>query len=201
MTEKKEEKLSPYKATTGKIRYISGLKNESYQNALLAKLRRGMNKAPGEDPDLWGIMYGNMDESFFEKNSWVTPTHYEWAVYISITLFAHHQQGYDVKARPMHKQDVSFAAALSKLVADDIECQKLLKKIDRTTSSDDIQTFAAYLRRLIDLLKKEGIAFDYGELAEDIFRWQFDDGPKKINLLWGRKFGSEYSKNHTINEN
>ena len=201
MTEKKEEKLSPYKATTGKIRYISGLKNESYQNALLAKLRRGMNKAPGEDPDLWGIMYGNMDESFFENNYGAAPTRYEWAVYIAITLFAHHQQGYDINARPMYKQGVPFASALSRLVIDDSDCQKLFKKIDRATSSDDVQTFAAYLRRLIDPLKKEGIAFDYGELAEDIFKWQFDDGPEKINLLWGRKFGSEYTKNHTINEN
>ena len=74
-------------------RKISILLSQSRENTkILAELRRGIGKIPGEVPQLWGYFLDSMPEEFYGDNE---PSRAEWAVYTSLTLFALHQQGKD----------------------------------------------------------------------------------------------------------
>lgn len=59
--------------------------------AQLAMLRRGVGKKPGDLPELWGILFGDLPEEFLSVSG--EPTREEWAVYTALTLYALHQQG------------------------------------------------------------------------------------------------------------
>ena len=79
---------------------LTKIENESAVRANLARLRRGIGKNPGELPELWDITLEGMPENLYSNNG--MPTKAEWAVYNSLTLFALHQQGKDVKTNMMH---------------------------------------------------------------------------------------------------
>ena len=64
--------------------------------AVLARLRRGIGKRPGEIPELWEWMMTDEQLRFSE------PTYEEWASYIALTLYAFHQQGNDIKQHQMN---------------------------------------------------------------------------------------------------
>ena len=72
-----------------RIRQIQGLP-EHPRRAALANLRRGIGRAPGELPELWGSFLQEMPPEFFSRNG--NPTAAEWAIYLALTLFALHQQ-------------------------------------------------------------------------------------------------------------
>ena len=72
------------------INSILEQKNNSGGRARLARLRRGIGKAPGELPELWGEFLNGLPEELFRKNEALKNA--EWAIYISLTLFALHQQ-------------------------------------------------------------------------------------------------------------
>ncbi|HBG23036.1 MAG TPA: hypothetical protein DDW83_07265, partial [Peptococcaceae bacterium] len=67
-----------------------------WSRAMLAKLRRGIGKQPGELPELFEILFMDMPEELYGIGD--EPSYAEWAIYTSLTLFALHQQGKD---RPM----------------------------------------------------------------------------------------------------
>ena len=70
---------------------ISQLLEQSGSNSgILAQLRRGIGKEPGEMPQLWGYFLQDMPEEFFGRDE---PSRAEWAVYSAVTLFSLHQQG------------------------------------------------------------------------------------------------------------
>lgn len=72
-----------------RIRQIQGLP-EHPRRAALANLRRGIGRAPGELPELWGSFLQEMPPEFFSRNG--NPTAAEWVIYLALTLFALHQQ-------------------------------------------------------------------------------------------------------------
>ena len=78
--------------TKRKLFYLANA-SEGKNRALLAEIRKGIGKSPGEDPKLWGILFEGMPDDMMSQNE--ESTYAEWAVYISITLYALHQQGKD----------------------------------------------------------------------------------------------------------
>ena len=72
-------------------------KNTSGGRAALAKLRRGIGKKPGEMPELWGVFLNKMSPELFSRTG--EPSRAEWAIYISLTMFALHQQGSPLRMR------------------------------------------------------------------------------------------------------
>ena len=72
--------------------------------AELAELRRGVGRAPGEKPMLWGTILTNLPEEFYGRNG--EPSRAEWAIYIALTMFALHQQGHDIKTECMHADKI-----------------------------------------------------------------------------------------------
>ncbi len=169
-------------------------------NAMLASLRRGAGKAPGELPELFGVVLPELPEEFVSIDG--TATKGEWASYISLTLYALHRQGGDDKNDMAHtKEKVSVGRAL-KLLSDrqrdgkqDINAEKrALQKMQVLITSKDMNELSYHLRGVIQLLKREGIALNYITLAEDLYEFQDTDGKNHVSLRWGRDFYWEKNK-------
>ncbi len=164
--------------------------------AVLAQLRRGVGLVPGEKPELWSILFEGMPEEMLSKNG--VPTRAEWAVYIALTMFALHQQGYDIGTQCMHREEQSLGKALKLLCKGDEDAQKRIKRrFDTLATSDDIAEAAYHLRGLISLLRAEGIALDYTALAKDMYSFQFENRAASVRLNWGQDF---YRTNTKKNE-
>jgi CRISPR system Cascade subunit CasB len=76
------------------IRRLCESVNESPTRATLARLRRGIGKAPGSMPEIWDITLNRLPEALVGKGE--LPSRGEWAVHTALTLFALHQQGKDL---------------------------------------------------------------------------------------------------------
>ncbi len=173
---------------------------DSKSIAVLARLRRGIGKRPGEIPELWEWMMTDEQLRFSE------PTYEEWASYIALTLYAFHQQGNDIKQHQMNTDKRDFAQAMSLLSGGDKEARnRIQNRMNQIANSDSIEMLAALLRQMVSLLRKEGIGFDYSKLAEDLFEYQYPDGRPHVLLRWGRSFcqinkGKEENENTTDNK-
>lgn len=164
---------------------------ESNDNASLAKLRRGVGHRPGELPELYGILLKDMPDSFWNAQGDITVE--EWSCYISLTLFAWHQQGNDLKKQCVHTSEKyeSIGKAMRRLVSayDDSNAEeRVQKKLQTLITSKDMEEFAYHLKGIITLIRKEGMAINYSELAEDIYSFQFVDSRNQISLKWGQDF-------------
>lgn len=175
-------------------------------NAMLASLRRGVGKAPGELPELFGIVLPELPEEFISPDG--TATKEEWAGYIALTLYALHRQGGNTEKDPAHtKEKVSVGRAL-KLLSDrqqegkqDVNAEKrALQKMQMLITSKDMNELSYHLRGVVQLLKREGIALNYITLAEDLYDFQDADSKNCVSLRWGRDFYRENSKNEEVSK-
>jgi CRISPR system Cascade subunit CasB len=178
------------KLTQEKIERL--LADGPWSRAMLAKLRRGIGKKPGELPELLEIILGDMPEEFYSKGD--EPSYSEWAIYTALTLFALHQQGKD---RPMSvggiseskKTGNSLGAAVGYLVRQDREREPAIKRrFDTVATANEFTEFAHHARGLIQLLKTGDIVLDYPKFAEDLFWYQFDEKRSQIRLRWGEDY-------------
>jgi CRISPR system Cascade subunit CasB len=169
-----------------KIIKMTESKNESGVRATLAKLRRGIGKAPGSMPEIWGVTMDGMPEELVAKGD--NPTYGEWAAHTALTLYALHQQGKDIKGQCMNMEGAALGASLNRLIKDEADEIKVKRRFDAAATSDDLGEFAHHLRGLVQLLKAQGIPLDYPALAEDLYRFQFPEVRDSVRLNWGRDF-------------
>lgn len=170
-----------------KICWLTEGNNESSVRAILAKLRRGIGKSPGSQPELWDITLNGLPESLLTKGD--VPTYGEWAVHTALTLFALHQQGKDLKKQSMNSEGKSLGTAVRKLA----ECDRnnedaVRRRFLVTTLSDSFERFCWQLRGMIQLLKSKSIPLDYSILTEDLYWYQFSERRDSIRLKWGQDF-------------
>lgn len=155
--------------------------------AMLAQLRRGVGKQPGELPELWGVFLREMPEEMMSKTAY--PSRAEWAVYTALTLFALHQQGH---SEPMNETGAEnrFGCAARKLVHDnsDDEEERIRFKLSLVAGSDDMIELSYRLKSIVQLLSRENIGLDYVDLAKDVFTFQFDEYSDSVRLKWGQDF-------------
>ncbi|HWQ76215.1 MAG TPA: type I-E CRISPR-associated protein Cse2/CasB, partial [Syntrophomonas sp.] len=170
------------------------LEESPWSRAMLAKLRRGIGKQPGELPELFEILLGGMPEEMYGKGD--KPSYAEWAIYTALTLFALHQQGKG-KDRPMSvagnpEENVagnSLGAAVGYLVRRDKEREPAIKRrFDAVATANEFTELAHHARGLIQLLRAEDIPLDYPRFAEDLYWYQFDDVRNRIRLRWGKDY-------------
>lgn len=180
----------------GQIHSLVEQRNTSSGKSKLARLRRGVGKIPGENHEIWGIFLNGMPEAFLSHDG--TPTHAEWAVYLSLTMFAIHQQGY---SESMHIDGVSLGRAVAQLIEtpddDGEECERVLHRFGPIVTAKNMREFSHYLRAMIKLLASKEIKLDYIKLAEDIYFFQNPESRKKVQLKWGQDF---YINNNTNNK-
>lgn len=159
--------------------------------AMLANLRRGVGREPGELPQLFGILLDDMPEKFWSKSGAVTKE--EWVCYTVLTLYALHQQGYDTGSQPMHTdENMNLGKAMYKLAAsydgDANGEQRSVQKLRMLATSVDQRELTHHLRGIVHLLKSNGICLNYKRLAGDLYEMQFSEGRRKVCLRWGQDF-------------
>jgi len=163
-----------------------------WSRAMLAKLRRGIGKQPGELPELFEILLGDMPEELYGKGD--EPSYPVWAIYTALTLFALHQQGKDRTMSAGGKIEGkntgnSLGAAVGYLVQQDKEREPAIKRrFDAVSTANEFTEFAHHARGLIQLLRAGDIALDYPRFAVDLYWYQFDDIRNRIRLRWGEDY-------------
>lgn len=160
--------------------------NANRVRAELASMRRGIGRAPGEIPELWGTLLDGFPEEMMSQTG--EPTRAEWAVTIALTMFALHQQGKSISESPMHADGVPLGCAVRKLVKNEEDFERIRRRFNTFATAADMHECAYYLRGLVQLLRAEDIALDYPALACDLFYYQTDDGARRVRLRWGQDF-------------
>ena len=179
----KREKTGEY--VYGQIAMLTENMKNSGGRAMLARLRRGAGKAPGELPELWGSFLNSIPEELLSKSG--EPTEAQWAIYLALTMFALHQQGSGEK---MHAEGISLGRAAARLMNDpsDEERERVLRRFGPVVTAKDMPELSHHLRCLVELLRSKGIKLDYVMLAKDIYDFRFDEGRRKTRLRWGQDF-------------
>lgn len=170
----------------GQVGRLLGSKNQALARSSLARLRRGIGKAPGSLPDLWGLTLDGMPEDLVGTG--FQPSRGEWACYLALTLFALHQQGKDTTTAAMHQQGLPLGRSLRRLVRDPDDEERIKRRFDQVVTADSPQEVAHYLRSLVQLLRADDIPLDYAALAADLYRFQNPDQRDGVRLRWGRDF-------------
>lgn len=170
-----------------RITRILAMPEGGAQRALLAELRRGVGKAPGELPRLWGVLFEEFPEEWLSERDGAS--RYEWAAYLALTLFALHQQSKDPKTDPMYKAGQSLGRALSRLAGGDEDArERILRRFQQMATATDIKGAAYHLRGLVQLLRAADIPLDYASLAWDLYQYQSSSSVAAVRLRWAQDF-------------
>jgi len=174
--------------TAGKLKRLLASPDDSSTKAALANMRRGIGRAPGDMPGLWGVLFRDMPEEMLSSSK--APSKAEWAAYIALTLFALHQQGRDPSKEPMSREKYTLGRAVRALIptGDDDAESRIQRRFNAAATSGDMDELAYHLRGVVQLLRAEGIPLDYPALAADIFNYQFQDRAPSVRLAWGQDF-------------
>jgi len=161
--------------------------NISAVKAQLANLRKGVGKAPGSQPELWEITLGELPETLLSRSD--KPTYGELAIHTALTLYAIHQQGKDLLAQNMNRQENTLGVAARKLKdSDQGKAEAVSRRFHSLAMSDSIEGLVWHLRGFVQLLKASSIPLDYPKLTEDMYWFQFTDRRDGIRLKWGQDF-------------
>lgn len=158
--------------------------------AALANLRRGILHKPGEISSLWHEIFSGMPESLFGSTS--EPSNAEWSIYITLTIYAMHQQG---QSTSVNAEGVGFGSAMSHLYSSKDELARIEKRFGACATSSDVMELSRHMASIIQLLKNSGVKLDYVRLALDIYDFSWgDDARSAVLLRWGRDFYRRFKK-------
>ena len=174
-----------------KINWLCETASESSSKALMANLRRGIGKPPGSVVELWEVTFSGLPESFFGLGK---PSYEEWAIHMSLTLFALHQQGKDLENKLMFQEGESLGKAARMLVEDEDDEKRIKRRFDAIATAQSMEELANHLRGMIQLLKSKDIPIDYRALAQDLFQFQLAGTRDAVRLRWGQDFYRMYEK-------
>ena len=200
MTETKDKKKNKvdqvYNYTASKIKYLQSIANTAPGREMLANLRRGVGKFPGELPELWGVLFEFMPEELLGKQS---ASCSEWAIYTALTLYALHQQGNE---KFMHINKVSLGEAAAQFALQEGTEEHIRKRLHLVATSRKIKDLAYYLRSVIQLLSSKSIGLDYAILAKELYQMMYSmehmEYEEKLSAIT-RKWGSDFYKNYRTN--
>lgn len=191
---RKKQALCVEHETYKRLHRLMSMTNEAEQRALLAKLRHGVGQQPGTIPELWSILLDGLPDNMQSKYG--EPTREEWAIYISLTMYALHQQGRSIKQEPMHQPKISLGDAAKKLLDGTEDGRKrVARRFNLTVMATDMREMDHYLRAFVQLLRANHIALDYVKLSKELYLYQYEDLVGNIRLQWGQDF---YAMNHAI---
>jgi len=157
-------------------------KGHAKGSAILAQLRRGIGKEPGDLPRLWG--YTELDEDDFGPQYGQHATAAEWAVHLALTMFALHQQSHE--DRTMHVQGTGLGTAVGRLQHGGPSPEAVRRRFTAAGTAIDITELTVHLRGLITQMRQRAIGLDYGRLAADLFAWQNPEASVSVRRAWGR---------------
>lgn len=162
--------------------------------ATLSRLRRAVAQEPGEDPLAWNLMaedvLGELPPQDIGRGDAPSPA--EWAAFVSITLFATHQQS---QRAPIHVKGTSVGTAAARLRRA-TESGSIKQRLDAVMVASTPKALRYHLRSLVSLLAAHGIPLDYGLLAEDLRRLRQPARRNGVLLRWGRDYAAGLSRSH-----
>ena len=122
-------------------------KGTSGGRAALAN-RRGIGKKPGEMPELWDVFFNKMSPELFSKSN--EPSMAEWAIYISMTMFALHQQG---STEAVHCEGRSLGSAAADLMEEktDENRERIMRRFGPVVTAKDMPELSHHIRGLVPL--------------------------------------------------
>ena len=160
---------------------------------MLAKLRRGIGKHPGELPDLWELTLQELPDEWLSYYG--NPSRHENAIHTALTLYALHRQGKDRSMNVARvgegerQYDESFGSAVARLVGQDANNLDAVKRrFDAVATASDFTELSRHARGLIQLLKAADLPMNYPRFAMDLYNFQFADRADGIRLRWGEDF-------------
>lgn len=157
--------------------------------AILAKLRRGVGCALGEKPELWNYLLDGFPEELMSKNG--EPTRAEWTVSTTLSLYALHQQGRDLRMEPMHVKGMQLGSSIRQLAENEDQLPAVRRRFAAFATSSDMRECAYHLRGLVQLMRAKGIPLDYVQLTKDLYWFQNQDDAQRVKLRWGQDFYRE----------
>ena len=120
-----------------KINQLFSSQNDTVVRAELARLRRGIGKLPGSMPELWDITMKDLPEILVGKDE--KPSYGEWAVYTTLTLFALHQQGKDLKSQCMNQEGMFLGKAVRTLIQTSEDENRVKRRFDAAATSNSME--------------------------------------------------------------
>lgn len=170
----------------GRINQLLHGGNEALARSSLARLRRGIGKAPGSMADLWGETMQGLPQPLAGQGD--APSYGEWATYLALTLFALHQQSKDLQQKSMHLDGQKLGLAVRALVHSADDEARIKRRFDQVVTAETPQEAAHHLRGIIQLLRADEVPLDYGALAADLYLLQLPQARDGVRLQWGRDF-------------
>ncbi len=172
----------------GRLRALAALP-EHPRKAALANLRRGVDCAPGDLPELWGAFLEDLPPELESKDG--RPTQAEWAAYLALTLYALHQQGHDLPHENMNRPGEGLGKAVRYLA--DAQGKKpneapVSRRFNALATAEAMPERVHHLRGIVQLLRAEGVPLDYVRLAEDLYWLQVPAIAPRIRLKWGQDY-------------
>lgn len=158
------------------------LHDRSAAVAALACLRRGAGKPTGS---VLEIVEHTHHEAFVRGWEDDTPSHAENAAHAALTLYAVHQQS---QRRGMHATGRRFGSAVRKLAPELRADGPVARRFAAVGTADSFTELSHHLRGLVQLMRANQVAVDYGRLARDLWLWQLPGRADSVRLRWGRDF-------------
>lgn len=167
--------------------------NHSLVTATLARLRRGIGKEPGSQPELWEVTLDGLPEKLQGKDE--RPSFGERAVHTTLTLFALHQQGKEIKEKCMSEEDVTLGKAIRQLIHLNPDREEAIKRRFMTVvTADSFEELVWHLRGIVQLFRSADVKLDYPLLTKELYLYQFPDNRDGIRLKWGRQFYRQFKE-------
>ena len=182
----KEKAGKVFLYTKWKLERMDNLRDTGPGRAQLAQLRHGLGKAPGELPELWGILFQEIPDELCGKSR---ASDAEWAIYTALTLYAFHQQG---NSASVLGDSITIGHAAAGLVRREDDVDRIRKRLNSIVGAQTSEEMAYQLRGLIQLIRSADslIRIDYAGLARELYLLHFPERAKNIKLGWGRDFYS-----------
>ncbi len=160
-------------------------KETPWARGMLAKLRRGIGKPPGELPELWAATLAEAPQAWDGKGG--KPSREQNAVHAALTLYALHRQGKNISMSTDKGNSLGGAAA--RLVdADRGNFDAVKRRFDAVATATDFLELAHHARSVVQLLKGADIKLDYPRFALDLFYYQIPSETNRVRLRWGQDF-------------
>lgn len=161
-------------------------RGDSAARASLARLRRAAGREIAAHPGVWGDFYDGFPAELVGSDDGASA--YENAAFVTLTLFALHQQA---QSRSMQVGGPAgrLGSAVRRLATpnDPEEFERaVLRRFQMLVTAEEFSEIVHHLRGLVQLLKNESIPLDHGRLAADLAALQLPGRATRVRLQWAR---------------
>ena len=153
-----------------KLRVLRENPDESGTRAYLAKMRKGVGKVPGADPELWGILFEDLPEELIGRGN--TPGRAELALYTAFTLYAIHQQSRSLKDENAHQRNWLWQSSRRNGSTRSESLKAVRRRFNAAAVSSDLTELAWHMKGMVQLFRQKEIRLDYVQLAVDFYLYQ-----------------------------